>query len=169
MPEMEVYAVLVFVTLQRLAELVIARSNTKGLLERGGVEHAPGHYPFMVILHASWLLGLWWFAQGQSIQPVWLILFFAMQAGRVWVLATLGRRWTTRIITVPGERLVSKGPYRFVSHPNYLIVVVEIATLPMAFGLYLFAAVFSLLNALILIVRIRAENSALHPSGSLSN
>lgn len=164
---MEIYAVLVFVTLQRLAELLIARSNTKRLMERGAVEHAPGHYPFMVILHGGWLAGLWWFAQGQAIQPVWLILFFVMQAGRVWVLATLGRRWTTRIITVPGERLVSKGPYRFVSHPNYLIVVVEIATLPMAFGLYLFAAIFSLLNALILFIRIRAENSALHPGISL--
>lgn len=163
---MEVYAILAFVTLQRLAELVIARSNTMRLKERGGAEHAPGHYPFMVMLHGSWLVGLWWFAAGQTIQPVWLALFFVMQAGRVWVLATLGRRWTTRIITVPGEVLVSKGPYRFVSHPNYVIVVIEIAALPMAFGLHLFAAVFSLLNALILIVRIRAENSALHPNGS---
>lgn len=161
---MEIYAILVFVTLQRLAELAIARSNTMRLKERGGVEHAPGHYPFMVMVHSGWLAGLWWFAPGQLIQPVWLILFFIMQAGRVWVLATLGRRWTTRIITVPGEVLVSKGPYRFISHPNYVIVVVEIATLPMAFGLYLFATIFSLLNALILFIRIRAENSALRPT-----
>lgn len=165
---MEIYAVLVFVTFQRLAELVIARSNTRRLKEMGGVEHAPGHYPFMVIVHGSWLVGLWWFAPGQMIQPVWLIAFFVMQLGRLWVLATLGRRWTTRIITVAGERLVSKGPYRFVSHPNYVVVVVEIAALPMAFGLYVFAAIFSLLNALILIVRIRAENAALRQIASLS-
>jgi len=158
---MAVYAILVFVTLQRMLELVIARSNTMRLKARGGVEHAPEHYPFMVILHGSWLAGLWWFAPGQSIQPFWLILFFVMQAGRIWVLATLGRRWTTRIITVPGETLVSKGPYRFISHPNYVIVVVEIVALPMAFGLHLFTVLFSLLNALVLVVRIRAENAAL--------
>lgn len=158
---MEVYAILVFVTLQRILELVIARSNTMRLKARGGVEHAAGHYPLMVILHSSWLVGLWWFAPGQSVQPFWLILFFVMQAARIWVLATLGRRWTTRIITVPGETLVSKGPYRFISHPNYVIVVAEILALPMAFGLYVFAVVFSLLNALVLVVRIRAENAAL--------
>jgi methyltransferase len=158
---MEVYAILVFVTLQRILELVIARSNTMRLKARGGVEHAAGHYPLMVILHSSWLVGLWWFAPGQSVQPFWLILFFVMQAGRIWVLATLGRRWTTRIITVPGETLVSKGPYRFISHPNYVIVVAEILALPMAFGLYVFAVVFSLLNALVLVVRIRAENAVL--------
>jgi methyltransferase len=158
---MAVYAILVFVTLQRLLELVIAHKNTVRLKAGGGVEHAPEHYPFMVVLHGSWLAGLWWFAPGHAVQPFWLIAFFIMQAGRVWVLATLGRRWTTRIVTVPGETLVSKGPYRFIRHPNYLIVVVEIAALPMSFGLYAFAAVYSVLNAVILMVRIRAENSAL--------
>lgn len=158
---MVVYAILVFVTLQRLAELILARRNTLHLKAHGAIEHAPGHYPFMVLLHSGWLIGLWWFAPGQALQPFWLLLFFVMQAGRIWVLATLGPRWTTRIITVPGEILVSKGPYRLIRHPNYVVVVVEIAALPLAFGLPVFAAVFSLLNALILVIRIRAENAAL--------
>jgi len=154
--------VLALVTLQRLAELVIAGRNTKALMARGAREHGAGHYPAMVLMHAAWLAGLWFLAWNRPVNLIWLALFVGLQAMRVWVLATLGGRWTTRIIVLPGEPLVRRGPYRFLSHPNYLVVVAEIAVLPLAFGLYAFAAVFTLLNAAVLWVRLRAETRALH-------
>jgi methyltransferase len=154
-------AVLVFVTAQRLAELVIARRNTAWLKAQGAVEHAPGHYPLIVAVHAAWLIGLWWLAWDNPVHLGWLVLFGVLQALRVWVLATLGRRWTTRIIVLPGVPLVRRGPFRFLSHPNYAVVAGEIAVLPLAFGLPVFALVFSLLNAAVLFIRIRAENRAL--------
>ena len=154
-------ALLAFVTLQRLVELPIARANTRRLLAEGGYEVGAGHYPLIVALHATWLLTLWWLAPGLAIHLPFLILFALIESGRIWVLRTLGRRWTTRIIVLPGEKLVAAGPYRFVSHPNYLVVIAEIAVLPMVFGLWGVAIIFSLLNAAILTVRIRAENRAL--------
>lgn len=155
------FALLAFVTLQRLVELPIARANSSRLLAEGGHEVSPGHYPLLVALHACWLISLWWLAPGRPIQLPLLALFLLIEAGRLWVLLTLGRRWTTRIIVVPGETLVARGPYRFVNHPNYLVVVAEIAVLPLVFGLWQVALVFSLLNAAILTIRIRAENRAL--------
>lgn len=154
-------AILAFVTLQRVAELPIARANTRRLLQQGGYEVAAGHYRLIVALHAAWLITLWWLAPGRPIDIPFLLLFLLIQAGRVWVLRTLGSRWTTRIIVVPGEQLVAAGPYRFVKHPNYLVVIGEIAVLPLVFGLWEIAIVFSLLNAAMLAVRIRAENRAL--------
>jgi methyltransferase len=160
--------ILAFVTLQRLAELVIARRNTARLLARGAYEVAPGHYPLIVAVHTLWLAALWWLAPGKPIVWPLIALFAVLQAGRLWVLATLGERWTTRIIILPGAPLVASGPFRFVSHPNYLVVVGEIAALPLAFGLWQVALVFTLLNAAVLAVRIRAENRALAsaPSGA---
>jgi methyltransferase len=155
-------AILALVTLQRLAELALARRNTRRLLAQGGVEIAPGHYPAVVALHATWLLGLWLLAPARESDPTLLAVFCALQIGRIWVLATLGSRWTTRIIVVPGAPLVRSGPYRLLSHPNYLVVAGEILVLPLAFGLPLFAVVFSALNALVLWVRIQAEDAALH-------
>lgn len=154
-------ALLAFVTLQRLVELPIARANTKRLLAQGGHEVGASHYPLIVALHAAWLITLWWLAPGRPIDIPFLLLFLLIEAGRVWVLRTLGDRWTTRIIVVPGETLVQRGPYRFVRHPNYLVVISEIAVLPLVFGLWDIAIIFSLLNAAILVVRIRAENRAL--------
>jgi methyltransferase len=154
-------ALLAFVTLQRLAELALSRRNTKRLLARGGYEVAPGHYPFLVLLHASWLAALWIFGPGPPIELVPLALFALLQLGRIWVIATLGERWTTRIIVLPGEPLVKAGPYRWVHHPNYLIVIGEFAVLPLVFGLPIIAIVFSLLNGLLLWVRITCENRAL--------
>lgn len=154
-------AILAFVTFQRIAELPVARANTKRLLANGGVEVAPGHYPLIVALHASWLAALWLQAPGEAVRPAFLILFALLTGLRIWTLRTLGGRWTTRIIVVPGERLVARGPYRFVSHPNYLVVIGEIAVLPLVFGLWQTALLFSLLNAIILTIRIRAENRAL--------
>ncbi len=154
-------AILGFVTAQRLIELPIARANTARLLAAGGREVAPGHYPLIVALHAAWLISLWLFALGQPIHIPLLILFGLVELARGWVLRSLGNRWTTRIIVVPGEQLVARGPYRFVSHPNYLVVAAELPILPLVFGLWQIALLFSLFNAIILTVRIRAENRAL--------
>ena len=154
-------AILGFVTLQRLVELPIARANTRRLLVSGGREVGAGHYPWIVALHASWLASLWFLAPGRPIELALLGLFGVVELARLWVLATLGRRWTTRVIVVPGEQLVDRGPYRFVRHPNYLVVAAEIALLPLVFGLWGVALVFTVLNALMMAVRIGAENRAL--------
>jgi methyltransferase len=150
-----------FVALQRLAELLLARWNTQRLLAAGGIEFGRSHYPVMVGLHTAWLLGLWWFGRGRSVDPILLGAFVLLQAGRIWVIASLGRRWTTRIIMLPNAPLVASGPYRWLKHPNYLIVALEIAVVPLALGMPVFAAVFTLLNAAVLYQRIRAENAAL--------
>jgi methyltransferase len=154
-------AVLAFVTLQRLVELMLSQRNTRKLLARGAIEMAPGHYPFIVLLHASWLAVLWFFGPGPPIEIVPLIIFALLQLGRVWVIATLGERWTTRIIILPGAPLVKTGPYRWFNHPNYLIVIGEFAVLPLVFGLPMVAILFSILNGLLLWVRITCENRAL--------
>lgn len=153
--------ILALVTLERLIELLLSRRNTARLLAAGAREHAPGHYPFIVLLHASWLAGLWLLAWDRAVNPWWLGIFVALQIMRVWVLATLGRRWTTRIIVLPGSPLVARGPYRFFSHPNYLVVIGEIAVLPLVFSMPLYALVFSFVNAVLLSVRISAEDAAL--------
>jgi len=154
-------AVLAFVTLQRLAELLYARRNERQLKARGAREHGPEHYWLLVTLHGAWLTGLWLMAVQKPVSLTWLAAFVALQVLRLWVLLTLRERWTTRIVVVPAAPLIKTGPYRFMSHPNYAIVAGEIFVLPMAFGLYAFAIVFSLLNAGVLRVRIRAENRAL--------
>ena len=153
--------ILVLVTAERLAELALARSNTKRLLAQGAREHAGCHYPLIVALHAAWLGTLWWLAPSRPIDGFWLALFVLLEVGRVWVLTSLGRRWTTRIIILPGAPLVQRGPYRFIDHPNYAVVMAEIFVLPLAFGLWRTAFIFSLLNAALLAVRIREENRAL--------
>jgi methyltransferase len=150
-----------FITVQRLAELLLARRNTQRLLAEGGVEFGRSHYPWMVALHSAWLLGLWWLGHARSVDPLLLGVFILLQAGRLWVIASLGRRWTTRIIVLPRAPLVASGPYRWLKHPNYLIVALEIAVVPLALGLPIFAAIFTVLNACTLYLRIRAENAAL--------
>ena len=152
---------LTLVTLQRVGELVLARRNTERLLARGAVEAGEEHYPMIVGLHAAWLAGLWWLAWDRPVSVAWLGAYLALQALRIWTLASLGERWTTRIIVTPDEPLVRRGPYRWLRHPNYLVVIGEIAVLPLAFGLEAYSAVFSLLNASMLWARIRAEDAAL--------
>ena len=155
------YLVLALVTLQRLGELVLAERNTRRLCARGAHEVGRSHYAFVVAVHAGWLAALWLLGPGPPIHVLALIIYVALQAARVWVIATLGERWTTRIIVLPGAPLVRRGPYRWVDHPNYLIVIAEIAVLPLVFGLPVVAAFFSVLNAIVLWVRIREENAAL--------
>ena len=156
--------ILALVTLQRVGELWLSNRNTRRLLADGAREYSPGHYPLIVAVHAGWLAALWWLAPGRPVEAVWLALYIVLQAARLWVLATLGPRWTTRIIVLPDAPLVTGGPYRFVSHPNYVVVALEIAVLPLVFGLWPVALIFSALNAVVLAIRIRAENRALSAS-----
>jgi methyltransferase len=149
------------VTAERLAELWWARRNTAALIARGAREYAPGHYPAIVLLHTLWLASLWTFGWARPLSSLWMAIFLALQILRLWILMTLGRRWTTRIIVLPGAPLVATGPYRFLSHPNYFVVIGEIAALPLCLGLRWLALVFSIANAVILLIRIRAENAAL--------
>jgi methyltransferase len=154
-------ALLAFVTLQRLAELVYAKRNTRALMASGAREIGAGHYPYMVAMHSAWLVGLWVFGFDRPVGLFWFLVFAVLQLLRIWVLATLGGRWTTRIIVPPHAPRIVSGPYSFLNHPNYVIVVGEIAALPLAFGLPVYALIFTLLNAAMLYVRIGAENKAL--------
>jgi methyltransferase len=153
--------ILALVTLQRLGELWLAKRNTRRLMEQGAREHGAAHYPLIVAVHTLWLIALWWLAPPRAVQPFWLALFVLVELARVWVLMTLGPRWTTRIIVLSQAPLVRRGPYRFVDHPNYWVVTGEIAILPLVFGLWQVALVFTLLNAAVLTVRVREENRAL--------
>lgn len=152
---------LALVTLQRLGELWLSNRNTRLLRERGAHEVASSHYPLIVAVHVLWLVSLWWLAPGRSIHWPLLALFILLQAARVWVIRTLGARWTTRIIILPDAPLIDSGPFRFVKHPNYLLVIGEIAVLPLVFGLWPIALIFSLLNAAVLAIRISEEEKAL--------
>jgi methyltransferase len=160
-PNAAAITVLALVTAQRCTELIYARRNETRLRAQGGEEYGAGHYRWIVALHAAWLAGLWLLAVGIPPQPAWLLGYLVLQILRGWVLMTLGPRWTTRIIVVPGAPLVDTGPYRVLSHPNYVVVAAEIFVLPMVFGLWLYAVIFSVLNAAVLLVRIRVENEAL--------
>jgi methyltransferase len=156
------HAVLVFVAVQRGGELILAQINTKRLLRQGAVEIDQGGYKFIVALHAAWLLALVLIVPAAT-PPNWtlLSLYGVLQIARVWVIISLGRRWTTRIIVLPGSPLVARGPYRWFRHPNYLIVVAELAILPLAFSAIAVAVVFSACNGFLLLRRIRVEDAAL--------
>ena len=157
---------LAYLTVQRVAELWWAIQNERRLFQSGGVEYGRSHLALIVLLHAAWMTGLWALAYDRPVQPAFLALFVVIQIARYWVLATLGWRWTIRIIVVPGEKLVEAGPYRFFRHPNYVVVVGEIAVVPLALGLPLYALIFSILNAVVLAIRIPAEDAALKLGGS---
>jgi methyltransferase len=154
-------ALLAFLTVQRVAELWWAKENELRLFAAGGIEYGRSHLLLIVALHAAWMAGMWALAYDRSVTPFYLALFIVLQIARFWVLVTLGRRWTIRIIRIPGETLIARGPYRFLHHPNYAVVSAEIAVVPLALGLPIYALVFSILNALVLAIRIPAENAAL--------
>lgn len=155
--------ILGLVALQRLAELVIANRNTKRLLAEGASELGASHYPFIVAVHTSWLVAIaaWIVVYNPAVDWFWLGVYAILQILRVWVMASLGRYWTTRIIHVPNAQLVRRGPYKFIRHPNYTVVALEIIVLPLVFGAPPIALVFTALNAAVLWVRIKAEDSAL--------
>lgn len=156
--------VLGLVALQRLIELALARNNTARLRRLGAVEADAGGYPLYVALHAGWLASLVAFVPAAAPSHWPLIgVFAALQLGRIWVIVSLGRYWTTRIITLPDAPLVRTGPFRYFRHPNYLLVVAEIAVLPLAFGAVGIAASFSALNLVLIARRISIEERLLAP------
>jgi methyltransferase len=158
MPE---FILLGYVTIERFVEVLLSARNEAALRKNGAIEHGAEHYPFMVALHGAWLAGLWVFAWGRPANW-WVVAAFVLVQGlRFWVLTSLGPRWTTRVLVLPGKPLVASGPYRWLRHPNYWVVAAEIALVPLAFGLVGYAVVFSLLNGLMLAMRIRVENRAL--------
>ncbi len=157
------------VALERLLELVLSRRNTTRLLASGAHEVGADHYLVIVAVHTAWVASLWLTVPASA--PIsWLlfVVYLSLECGRAWVMVTLGRYWTTRIIHLPDAPLVRSGPYRFCRHPNYVIVCGEIAVLPLVFGLWPTAFIFSLLNAAVLAWRIRVENAALatRPGGA---
>ncbi len=154
--------ILALVAIQRLGELAIAARNTRRLLQRGGREIGRAHYPLFILLHGSWLIAIAATTPLQ-IRPLWSLVavFVVLQLLRVWVIATLGPYWTTRVITVDGAPLVRGGPFRFVRHPNYWVVVGEIAVLPLAFDDWQIALIWSIANGFLLRHRIGVEMQAL--------
>jgi len=158
------YVLIGWLVVQRLSELAYAKRNTRALLARGGQEIGAEHYPLFVALHSGWLITL--AALTAPSPPVpWLLLgaFVALQAARLWVIATLGPYWTTRIITLPDAPLIAGGPFRFVRHPNYVVVALEIPLVPLILGLEWVALVFGAANLALLFYRIRVEDRALRP------
>lgn len=155
--------VLIFVTLQRFVEFILDRVNTAWLLHKGAREFGGAHYPALIFVHAMWLVNMW--AIALVLQPqldvVFLLMFALVQVARYWVLASLGRFWTTRIIVLPGAKPIESGPYRYCRHPNYLVVAAELWLLPMAFGMPLMALAWLIGYGCVMFIRIPAENAAL--------
>lgn len=159
---MWVWAVLAAVAAQRVWELWLANRNTRRLLAEGAVEAGARHYPLFVLLHASWLAAIAVGTPAGATPNPWLLaIYVLLQIARLWVIATLGRFWTTRIVTLAGAPLVRRGPYRFVRHPNYWVASLEIAVLPLAFGQVWIALAWSAANALLVAWRVRVEDRAL--------
>lgn len=156
-------ALLFYVIGERLYELILSRRHARALLARGAHEVGASHYPMMVALHVMWLVAIvgWVAVTASPVVTGVLLLYGLLQGLRFWVMASLGPYWTTRIITLPQTPLVARGPYRYLRHPNYVVVALEIAVLPLVFGAWHIALIFSALNAAMLWVRIRAENAAL--------
>ncbi len=154
-------ALLIFVTLQRFAEFIWDWQNTQRLRAAGAVEFGGLHYPAMMFVHAGWLAGLWVLGYDRPVVPPYLIAFLVLQIGRYWVLATLGRRWTTRVLVLPGAPLIARGPYRLMRHPNYVVVAGELALVPLALGLPSYALVFLVLYTGAAFLRIQVESAAL--------
>jgi len=154
-------ALLLFVTFQRFVEFIWDWQNTQRLRAAGAVEFGGLHYPVMILVHAAWLAGLWVLGHNRPVVTIYVVAFLVLEVGRYWVLATLGRRWTTRVIVLPGAPLIESGPYRLMRHPNYVIVAGELALVPLALDLPLYALVFLMLYAVAAFLRIQVENSAL--------
>lgn len=160
---MWLWVLLTAVAAQRLWELWLADRNTKRLLADGAVEVGAAHYPLFILLHASWLAAIAIVTPWTMVPNLWWLgLYLVLQLGRLWVISTLGRFWTTRIITLPAAPLVRSGPYRFVRHPNYVVASLEIAVLPLVFGQVWIALAWSVANALLVAWRIRIEDRALN-------
>lgn len=152
---------ILFLITQRLTELYVSKRNEKWLLERGAVEYGREHYPFIVALHTLFIVSLiaeYYLSGGKVMDYIFLALFIVLLLFKYWILSSLGTYWNTRIYRVPGAVAVRKGPYKLFKHPNYVDVVCEIAIIPLVFHLYYTAVIFTVLNAVMLSVRIRVEN-----------
>ena len=159
-----VLAAALLVAAERLVELALSRHNARALLRGGAVEHGRSHYPVIVLLHALWLGAILWVVPSAAWPNWWLAgCYFALQFVRAWAILSLGPYWTTRVITLPGAPLVTSGPYRFLRHPIYAVVVGEIALLPAMFGAWRLALAASAVNAAMLTWRITSEDRALAP------
>lgn len=152
------------VAVQRLAELAFARRNTRALRAAGAREHGAAHYPAMVAMHAAWLGAMAWAALGQTVAWGWVAAYLLLQVARLWTIRTLGPRWTTRILILPDAPLITGGPFRLLRHPNYVVVALELALVPLALDAPRLALTFALLNAAMMRVRVRAEEKALYGS-----
>jgi methyltransferase len=158
---------LIFVIIQRLAELVVARRNLAWAMANGATEYGREHYPLFFVLHISWIVGmaLEGYLRGSMLAPVgwlWLFIYLLAQLGRYWAITSLGHYWNTRILIIPGGERKRVGPYRYLKHPNYLVVALELLSGPLIFGAFITALVASIANAaLLLLVRIPAEERAL--------
>lgn len=162
------YLVVALVALQRLGELLWARRNERRLRAEGAIEAGAGHYPLFVLLHGGWLAAILLLVPPDTApNPGLLAAYLVVQGLRLWTMLSLGRFWTTRILTLPGSPLVRRGPYRWLRHPNYVVVSAEMALLPLVFGAVWIAALFSLANLALLAIRIGAENAALAPRREL--
>jgi len=150
-----------FFILQRISELVIARRNEKWLLSQGAIQYGREHYPFMITLHTLFIgaiIGEYMLRHQPAIDWLFLVIYLSVLSFKFWALSSLGKYWNTKIYRIPGVYPVKKGPYKFLKHPNYMEVVCEVAIIPLVFHLYYTAIIFSILNAIMLWVRISVEN-----------
>jgi methyltransferase len=155
---------ILFLVFQRLAELYVSSKNEKWLLKNGAVEYGKEHYPFIVAMHTLFIISViaeYIWRDNTVVNYALIILFFVLIVIKAIVISTLGHYWNTKIYKVPGTRPVATGIYKYIKHPNYIIVICEIAIIPLAFGLYYTAVVFTLLNGIMLTVRIKKENEVL--------
>jgi methyltransferase len=155
-----------FIVLQRMVELRIAKSNEKWMKKQGATEFGVSHYHYMVLMHVLFFVCLitekvYWHHGLSHLWPILLSIFFVAQVIRIWVIASLGRYWNTKIIVLRDALVIKKGPYRFIKHPNYFVVAIELLVLPLLFNLYITASLFTVLNAFILMIRIPEEERAL--------
>ena len=160
------FGVVGFVIIQRIVELFVARSNELWIRSEGGYEVGAKHYPYMVAIHVGFFISLIveFLTFERSLPSYWMLLFvifICLQLMRVWVISSLGRFWNTKILVLPGAHVVKKGPFHFIRHPNYVVVTLEIIVIPLMLGAYFTALVFTILNVLILRVRIPVEEAAL--------
>lgn len=170
--------VFTLICIQRLVELRIAKRNEQYMKQRGAIEFGQSHYPFIVALHILFLCSLLleYLVKSPSLNVLCVLLltlFFLLQISRIWVIKSLGHFWNTKIIVLPNANLVKKGPYKWISHPNYVIVALEILVIPLIFQAYFTAVIFTILNMVMMLVRIPAEEAALksidHEEGNLEH
>jgi methyltransferase len=163
---MYVFLILLLVTAQRLIELIYSHRNARMLLDRGGYEVGRVHYGLMLLLHVAWLATLWWYAWDRPVEWSMVVVYLLLQVARAWMLMALGPRWTMRIIVTPDEPMEASLFTRFLRHPNYLVLALEVLVMPLAFGLWWHALLFTVANAVMIYWRLRIEDETIEAPGS---